>query len=99
MIKSDFASVFGAEAITAFQRQFHLGVARAELGAENLEEEVEGFLGAVVADPSPSTADRRMTTTMREASSLLQIQLIDHVIFGGGQGMPPFYSFRDSGLL
>lgn len=50
-------------------------------------------------DPSPSTADRRMTTTMREASSLLQIQLVDHVIFGGGQGMPSFYSFRDSGLL
>ena len=26
MIKSDFASLFSAEAITAFQRQFHLGV-------------------------------------------------------------------------
>jgi hypothetical protein len=26
MIKSDFESVFSAEAIAAFQRQFHLGV-------------------------------------------------------------------------
>lgn len=51
-------------------------------------------------DPAPSQADRRMTTTMREAASLLQINLIDHVISGESMnGMPPFYSFRDAGLL
>jgi hypothetical protein len=26
MIQSDFATVFGAEAIAAFHRQFHLGI-------------------------------------------------------------------------
>ena len=51
-------------------------------------------------DCSPSQADRRMTSTMREAASLLQINLIDHVISGESiNGMPPFFSFRDAGLL
>ena len=50
-------------------------------------------------DPAPSAADRRMTSTMREAASLLQINLIDHVISGESiNGMPPFFSFRDAGL-
>ncbi len=69
MIKSDFASVFSAEAIAAFQCQFHFGIevglphvrtdeadARAELGAENLEEEIEGLLGAVLSDPQEALA-------------------------------------------
>ena len=51
-------------------------------------------------DPQPSQADRRMTSTMREASNLLQINLIDHVIYGTAEdGRLPYFSFRDAGLL
>jgi len=51
-------------------------------------------------DPSPSQADRRITATMREAATLLQIQLIDHVVCGDFKaGGMPFFSFRDAGLL
>ena len=51
-------------------------------------------------DPQPSSADRRMTSSMREASTLLQINLIDHVIHGTDEdGRRPFFSFRDAGLL
>jgi DNA repair protein RadC len=53
-------------------------------------------------NPSPSSADRRLTSNLREAASILQIQFMDHVIIGdascsdSGQG---FFSFRDAGLL
>ncbi len=51
-------------------------------------------------DPQPSHADRRMTASLREAASLLQINLIDHVIIGSGDGgRLPYFSFRDAGLL
>lgn len=51
-------------------------------------------------DPSPSAADRRLTTTMREASSLMQINLIDHIIIGTPDpARLSFFSFRDAGLL
>jgi len=51
-------------------------------------------------DPTPSAADRRMTASMREAANLLQINLIDHVIYGTDEGgRQPYFSFRDAGLL
>ena len=51
-------------------------------------------------DPQPSSADRRMTSTMREAATLLQINLLDHVVCGTDEtGRLPYFSFRDAGLL
>lgn len=51
-------------------------------------------------DPQPSAADRRLTTSLREAASLLQINLIDHLILGSPDGgRLPYFSFRDAGLL
>ena len=51
-------------------------------------------------DPQPSSADRRMTSSLREAATLLQINLIDHMILGSGDGgRLPYFSFRDAGLL
>ncbi|MGA2018559.1 MAG: JAB domain-containing protein [Opitutaceae bacterium] len=53
-------------------------------------------------DPSPSAADMQLTRMMREASSLMQITLLDHVIIGESSDDPlgiGFYSFRNSGLL
>jgi DNA repair protein RadC len=53
-------------------------------------------------DPTPSSADIRMTRTLREAANAVEIELIDHVILGqarcdpAGQG---YYSFREAGIL
>lgn len=53
-------------------------------------------------DPTPSSADIKMTRQLRDAAQAVDIQLIDHVVLGrpatdpGGLG---HYSFRASGLL
>jgi DNA repair protein RadC len=51
-------------------------------------------------DPQPSEADRRLTRRLAEAGTLLQIPLVDHVIIGAKRGeAPPYFSFREAGLL
>ena len=50
--------------------------------------------------PDPSDADRRLTATLRDGANLLQINLLDHVVIGKhSPDHPPFYSFRNAGLL
>lgn len=51
-------------------------------------------------DPSPSKADQRLTRQLADAASLLQINLLDHIIIGSPDGArEPYYSFRESGSL
>ncbi len=51
-------------------------------------------------DPRPSPADQSLTKNLREGASILQISFLDHVIVGRpGFSFPPYYSFRDAGLL
>jgi len=51
-------------------------------------------------DPSPSDADRRMTTRLNEAATLMQIKMLDHVIIGTpAEGRQPWFSFREAGML
>jgi hypothetical protein len=54
----------------------------------------------ITGDPNPSEADTRLTRRITEASRILQIQLLDHVIIGqpmnGRQG---YFSFKESGAL
>ncbi len=53
-------------------------------------------------DPSPSTADIRVTRQLREAALAVEIELLDHVIVGHASADPAglgYYSFRASGLL
>jgi DNA repair protein RadC len=51
-------------------------------------------------DPSPSEADRRLTRRLAEAGTLMQIPLVDHVIVGAKIGSnPPYFSFREAGLI
>jgi DNA repair protein RadC len=51
-------------------------------------------------DPSPSRADEGITRRINEASTLLQIRLIDHVIVGeSAPGRSPYFSFREAGLI
>lgn len=53
-------------------------------------------------DPAPSAADIKVTRQLREAASVISIDLLDHIIVGTqtadprGQG---FYSFQESGLI
>lgn len=46
-------------------------------------------------DPTPSSDDINVTTKIKEACSLLQIELSDHIIVGDGQ----YFSFLDKGYL
>ncbi len=51
-------------------------------------------------DPSPSEADRSITRRLRSAAEILQIEFLDHVIIGSpGPSGPPYFSFREHGLL
>ena len=76
----------------------------------------EVFRGAIVAgavaiivahnhpsgDPSPSSADVSVTRQLREASRILDIQMLDHVVCGEAKADPQgrgFYSFREAGLM
>ena len=51
-------------------------------------------------DPNPSNADRTITRQLREGAAILQVQFLDHVIVGhAGAAQPPYFSFRDAGLI
>jgi len=49
---------------------------------------------------TPSDADLRVTRNMKDAGSLLQIELLDHVILGApGKDGKAYFSFKNEGLL
>jgi DNA repair protein RadC len=51
-------------------------------------------------DPSPSDTDHRLTRRLSEAAHLLQINLLDHIIIGSpGADTPPYFSFKEAGIL
>jgi len=53
-------------------------------------------------DPSPSSADIRVTRKVRQASEIMGIDLVDHVIVGNpadDRSMSGYYSFADNGLI
>jgi DNA repair protein RadC len=53
-------------------------------------------------DPAPSSADLTVTRALREASRILGIDLLDHVIVGDKKADPAgvgHHSFRQAGLL
>jgi DNA repair protein RadC len=52
-------------------------------------------------DPKPSDADFQVTRRMKEAGTLLQVELLDHVILGAPRAGDDrnYFSFRDEGLL
>lgn len=53
-------------------------------------------------DPAPSSADLQVTRRLREASKVVDIDLLDHVIVGRESADPRklgFYSFSEAGIL
>jgi DNA repair protein RadC len=51
-------------------------------------------------DPTPSESDHRLTRRLAEASQLLQIGFLDHVIIGSPTaGKSSFFSFKQAGIL
>ncbi len=52
-------------------------------------------------DPAPSAADIKVTRTLKECGSLMNIELLDHVICGDSISDPQgrgYYSFNEAGL-
>lgn len=47
-------------------------------------------------DPSPSNADRAVTTRILEAAAIMQVSLLDHVIIGSNGR---HFSFREAGTI
>ena len=53
-------------------------------------------------DPAPSRSDMKVTRQLREAASVVGIDLLDHVILGQKSKDPQgigYYSFNDAGLI
>ncbi len=51
-------------------------------------------------DPAPSEADMRLTRRILEASRVLQLQLLDHVIIGApAPGRSSYFSFKEAGVI
>ncbi|MEY4243981.1 MAG: repair protein RadC [Verrucomicrobiota bacterium] len=51
-------------------------------------------------DPSPSRADQSVTTRLLEASKLMQLTFLDHIIIGKpSPGRTPYFSFREAGWV
>ncbi|MEP6936702.1 MAG: DNA repair protein RadC [Chthoniobacterales bacterium] len=51
-------------------------------------------------DPTPSQADHSLTRRLAEGAELLQIKLLDHIIIGApAEGRPPYFSFKEAGVL
>jgi DNA repair protein RadC len=51
-------------------------------------------------DPTPSQADTSLTRRIAEASNLMQVKFLDHVVVGKpAPGRAPYYSFRESGYI
>jgi len=52
-------------------------------------------------NPQPSESDRRLTRRLSEAGTLLNMPVLDHVIVGKQRDpeQPPYFSFREAGLL
>jgi DNA repair protein RadC len=51
-------------------------------------------------DPSPSEAEQRLTRRIVEASRILQLHLVDHVIIGSpAPGRSSYFSFKAGGVI
>lgn len=53
-------------------------------------------------DPAPSSADVKVTRSLRSAAEILDIDLLDHVIIGAKEddrNNQGYYSFADAGLI
>ena len=53
-------------------------------------------------DPTPSAADLQVTRRLREASKVVEIDLLDHVIIGDPSIDPRglgYHSFHDTGMI
>lgn len=51
-------------------------------------------------EPSPSRSDEQITRRMIEASNIMQIRMVDHLIFGKpAVGRSDYYSFREAGII
>lgn len=51
-------------------------------------------------DPNPSRSDEVVTRSLLEASNLMQVRFLDHVVIGRpSTGRLPYFSFREAGVI
>jgi len=52
-------------------------------------------------DPTPSDADRVLTSKVKQGAEFLQIAMLDHVVVGDESGSTanPFFSFKQAGMI
>jgi DNA repair protein RadC len=51
-------------------------------------------------EPSPSEADMQLTRRIVEASKILLLQLVDHVVIGApAPGRSSYFSFKEAGVI
>ncbi len=52
-------------------------------------------------DPAPSSADRKLTRQLKQASEHISIEMLDHIIIGtpSTHSQQAYFSFREMGLL
>jgi len=54
----------------------------------------------ITGEPSPSEADIRLTRRILEASRILRLQLVDHIIIGmPAPGRSSYFSFKEAGVI
>lgn len=63
-------------------------------GENRIEQSMYGVSVPTLRDPSPSPDDVAVTRAMVEAGRLLDIQVLDHLVIGGGR----YVSLKERGL-
>ncbi len=54
----------------------------------------------ISGDATPSEADIRLTRRINEASRILDLKFMDHVIIGTpAPGRTPYFSFKEGGVI
>ncbi len=93
-IGTDIVSMGSVNDSTAHPREiFRPVIARGAYGFVLIHNHPSG-------DPSPSRADDLVTRKLVEASKLMQIEMLDHLIVGKpAEGRAPYFSFREAGLI
>jgi DNA repair protein RadC len=73
----------------------------ADFHLAHLTEKFPGYAACGISgDPSPSEADMRLTRRILDASRILQINLLDHVIIGmPAPGRSRYFSFKEGGVI
>lgn len=96
VIASQIVTVGSLNESLAPQREIVAVVTKAR--RDNPNSRISGFIithNHPSGDPSPSSADQRITRFIEEAANVVNVPLIDHIVTNGES----YFSFKDHGLI